>query len=183
MKNRSYIKILCLTFIFCQYQVSAQVYESKKNKITFFSQAPLEDIESESNRAYVMADLSSGEVKSTVPISSFAFKKSLMQQHFNTQYMESDKFPYASFTGKLNNIDDLKQQKNGEYTLNGSMTIHGVTQSYTETATIRFEDEKLNGNVKFKVRVDDHDIKIPRFVIRNIAEVIDVEVWINLTKK
>ena len=161
----------------------AQTYQSKNNSITFFSEAPLENIQATSNKVIARIDTKTGVVKSVAIINTFEFEKSLMKKHFNEQYMESDKFPLAIFTGKITDIKRLQSQQNGEYKMSGEITIHGVTQKLNELMVIlSWKDQELFGKANFKIRTADHDIKIPKLVIQNIAEIVDVKVVFNLEK-
>ncbi|MFC3198907.1 YceI family protein [Parapedobacter deserti] len=148
----------------------------KESRISFFSEAPLENISAETKKAASALDMDKYEIAFKVPIKSFVFKKRLMQEHFNENYMESDKFPYATFSGKIN--EPLDWQRNGAYqvTVSGNLEIHGVKKLYTTTATIEVSETMVGTTAKFRVRVVDHNIKIPRVVIKNIAEVVEVDV-------
>ncbi len=98
-----------------------------------------------------------------------------MQQHFNENFMESDKFPHATFEGRLNGFD---LQKAGVQTVEaiGTLTIHGVSQKKTVEGQLTVSDKLLQMDAVFDVRVADHDIKIPRVVFLNIAEEVKVTV-------
>ena len=119
----------------------------------------------------------------SVPIESFQFAKSLMQEHFNENYMESEKYPNGTFKGEIVEAVDLL--KNGTHNVNvkGKLTIHGVEQERTIPATIDIKGKEMTINSKFKVKLVDHKIEIPQVVISNIAEVIDVTVKTNMKLK
>jgi polyisoprenoid-binding protein YceI len=112
------------------------------------------------------------------------FGKELMQQHFNENYVESDKYPKASFTGSY--TGEVDWQKNGSYPVNvqGQLTLHGVTRSVTMPAIMDVQNGKLYGRSDFKLNPADFNIKIPSLVREKIAPLIDVSVKVeyNLTK-
>jgi len=159
---------------------NAQIYISDQNTISFFSDAPLEDIEAKNEKVAGYINLKTGEIKCHVPIKGFVFEKALMQQHFNEQYMESDKYPYAIFIGKFKDAKKLLNKENGNYQIIGDITIHGVKKPFEETVQVFFVENNLLGKTKFEVKVADHNIKIPKLVIKNIAEIIEVTVSLNL---
>src|SRR5687768_9453319 len=102
----------------------------RAGRASFFSSAPLEDIEAHSNQDGSIFDVQSGEIAASVLMRSFNFRKALMEEHFNENYIESDKYPKATFKGNVSNLTDLDVSKRGKYTLNvtGDITLHGVTR-------------------------------------------------------
>lgn len=162
----------------------AQKYLTKTGKIRFFSDAPLEKIEAINNQVNAVLDVATGDLVFKVLIKSFNFEKALMQEHFNENYMESDKFPNATFTGKVLNIAEMDFSKNAKYTaqVEGTLTIHGVSRPIQTTGTLESKDGKIWGKAVFTINVKDYDIKIPSAVVKNIAETIEITVDIALEK-
>lgn len=156
-------------------------YIDRAGKASFFSSAPLEDIEARSSQAVSILDTRSGEIGASLLMRSFNFRKALMEEHFNENYVESDKYPKATFKGKITNISDLDLSKPGNYSLNitGDMTLHGVTKSITVTAEAVVGEGALRAKTVFPLTVKDFKIKVPRLVIDNIAEVVEVTVSFN----
>ena len=158
--------------------LSAQssVFSSKTAQITFFSSTPLENIQAKSQKNPAAINLDNGDVIFKVKIKSFEFPKKLMQEHFNENYLESDKFPYAEFKGKILTPQQIKG--NGTFTVDvtGKLLIHGVTKEYSTKATIVRNNNELSTLANFEVKLANHDIKIPSVVGKNIAEVIQVKV-------
>ena len=174
MKKLLFLSILILLGT----QVFAQKYMTRSGHIWFFSHTPLEDIEAHNYQANSALDVISGDMVFSILIKGFEFQKALMQEHFNEKYMESDKYPKASFTGKVTNISSVNTKKNGVYpvTVKGKMTIHGVTKDVETKGTLEVKDGKILGKAKFPITVKDYNITIPAVVKDNIAEVIDVTV-------
>src|SRR5688500_12626839 len=111
--------------------VSAQTkFIDRNGKASFFSSAPMEDIEAHNSQVVSILDMERGEIAVSMLMRSFNFKKALMEEHFNENYVESNRFPKASFKGKITNLDDIDFSKNGTYTLDvaGEITLHGVTK-------------------------------------------------------
>ncbi|MEM6361803.1 MAG: YceI family protein [Bacteroidota bacterium] len=165
--------------------VSAQdKYITKNGFVKFFSSAPLEDIEADNNNVQSIVDLAASEVVINIPIQSFEFDKSLMKEHFNENYLESEKFPKASFKGKYDAGKQLTAKDIGSHTVavTGDLTIHGVTRPLLAKATLIIKAGGVQAKTKFDVRVADFDIEIPRIVFKNIAEVVEVTVDLQYTK-
>lgn len=148
----------------------------KASRISFFSEAPLENIFAMTEKAASALDTSRHEVAFKVAVKTFEFKKQLMREHFNENYMESDRFPHATFTGKIS--EPINWDQDGVYSVSvtGTLDVHGVKKRYATAATITVKGESVTATAKFDVKVADHDVKIPRIVIKNIAEVVEVEV-------
>jgi polyisoprenoid-binding protein YceI len=150
------------------------LYKSNNGKVSFFSEAPLENIQASSASVSSVLKPATGEVAFTIPIRTFKFEKSLMEEHFNENYLESDKYPQATFTGKIHEKIDLQSATEQKITVDGNLTIHGVTQKRQFPVTILVQGGKVKGHSTFKVKLADHQVEIPKLVFQNIAEVIDV---------
>ena len=150
------------------------VYSCTNGTISFFSEAPLEDIEAKSGSLHSMFNAATGEVVFIIPLRTFRFSKALMQEHFNERYLETHKYPQAVYKGKINEKVDL--DTDGEYviTAKGTLNLHNVEQPRTDTAKLVVAGDTVYLQAKLKVVLAHHDIEIPRLVFQNIAEVIDV---------
>ena len=153
----------------------AQKYKSVASSVHFFSDAPMEDIEATNPDGQSAIDLARGEIVFSIPIKSFEFEKSLMQEHFNENYLESDKYPTATFQGKVTgfNKDAGGWQKAKAI---GSMDIHGVQNELSVEGEIRIEEGLFELKSKFPITLEDYKIKIPKVVFYNIAEVVEVTI-------
>lgn len=162
-----------------------QKYITKTAYVYFFSTTPAEDIVAKNRQVNVAFDRSNGKIIFKVLMKSFAFDKALMQEHFNKNYVESDKYPEASFKGKIINLKDINFKKGGVYkvTVEGNLNIHGVTKKIREEGTIQIKGEKIVLKAKFLVKTADYEIKIPKASINNIAETIEINVEANLDKQ
>ncbi len=156
-------------------------YIDRAGKASFFSSAPLEDIAAENNQAVSILDVESGEVVASMLMRSFDFRKELMEEHFNENYVESDKYPKATFRGKVRNMAEFDVARDGTYTLDiaGEITLHGVTRPLELEAVAKVANGTIATKAVFPLRVADFKIDVPRLVIRNIAEVVEVTVSFN----
>jgi len=163
----------------------AQKYMTRTGKITFFSSTPVENIEAFNNEVSGVVDARSGDVLFIVPIKSFKFEKALMQEHFNENYMESNKFPKADFKGKIANLGEVNFAKDGTYNtkLQGKLTIHGVTKDVTLPGTVTVKGNTVTANAKFAVKTADYGIRIPSLAESKIAKQIEVTVNTILNQK
>jgi hypothetical protein len=154
----------------------AQIYMGKSCITHFFSKTSMKDIEAKSNTAKPVLDAASGSFQMRIQNTSFKFESSFMQEHFNENYMESEKYPYSTFKGKIN--EKVDYSKDGEYavTCTGSMEMHGTTQQVTTSGTLTVKGKELAIVSKFKIKPADYKIKVPSLYVKEIAEEIDVDI-------
>ena len=174
----SAIVTLALAVTICQPAASQAKYIDRTGKASFFSSAPLEDIDAHTDQVVSVLDINTGDIAASVLMRSFRFRKSLMQEHFNENYIESHKYPKASFRGRVLNIAEIDLKQEGNYTIDiaGDITLHGVTRPLSIEANAVVTGGRIQAKVVFPLTVKDFDIQIPRLVMQNIAEVVDVTV-------
>lgn len=175
--------ILLGLFINSTIQLQAQKYTSEKSLVSFFSDAPLEDISARNTKSLAIIDLASNQVAFSIPITGFEFEKSLMQEHFNEKYLESEKYPKSTFQAQLAGFNP-KEKGIQNVTTKGKLTMHGVTKEVEIPGTIELtSDKKIIIKSTFMVRLADYKIEIPQLVFQKIAEVVEVKVDFTLSQK
>lgn len=176
--------LIALTTVLFAVSAAGQKYITKTGYIRFFSDAPLEKIEAHNRSVNAALDAITGDFVFRVLMKSFSFEKALMQEHFNENYVESDKFPNATFLGKVTNIKDVKTDKDGEYpvTVDGKLTIRGVTKTVSVKGTFTVTKDRVLAKAKFTILLPDYKIDIPGAVINNISKSIDITVETTLDK-
>ncbi len=169
--------LIALSF-FCFNQLNAQKVYTKNGSVSFFSKAPVENIKADNNQAMSVLNIQTGEIQFSVLIKGFHFKKSLMEEHFNENYMESDKYPNATFKGTIDNFQSSNFTKDGNYTISvsGNLTIHGVTKKINAAGSLIITAGVITASSKFSIRLADYNISIPSIVKDNIAENIDITI-------
>jgi len=150
------------------------LYRTSVGEVSFFSKTPALDIEALNKKA--------GAILNAVKITDFQFPNKLMQEHFNENYLESERYPTAKFAGKI--TDDVDLSKPGTYpvTAAGNLTIHGVTKPVTVKGVILATATEMKVTFAFTVRTEDYKIEVPTLVFNKIAEVIEVSGKLNLVK-
>jgi polyisoprenoid-binding protein YceI len=178
------IVILILVFTVAGSTMQAQKYITKNANIRFYSDAPAEKIEAINNQVNCALDASTGDLVFKVLMQSFQFEKALMQEHFNENYVESPKFPNATFMGKIEGINTIDFSKNGKYdvVVNGNLTMHGVTKPISEIGAVEVVDGKVIANSKFTIAIADYDIKVPSAVVGKISEKVEITVNASMEK-
>ncbi len=162
--------------ISCIFAFAQSTFVSKNVKADFFSKTAIEDISAKNTTGTSVYLPNKGDIQFSLGIKAFTFPIALMQEHFNENYMESDKFPTASFKGKLDKVIDLS--KDGEYDVKatGKLLIHGVEKDRIIDGKVIVKNGIPSMTTSFKVKCVDHDIDIPKIVTAKIAESLDVNV-------
>lgn len=172
----NFLLILIINFGISSLQIKPDVYVCTNINVKFYSEAPIENIEATSIKGYSVLNVKNREVQFNIPVNSFKFKKSLMEEHFNENYMESELYPFAKFKGKIDQQIDF--QKDGEYlvTVLGELDVHGVKQHRTINGSILVSKGLITVKSRFVVKCIDHQIKIPKLVYKKIAENIEITI-------
>ena len=159
-------------------------YFSRNGQIRFLSDAKIEQIEAKNNKVSSALDVSTGKIEFIVLIRSFQFEKALMQEHFNENYMESAKYPKATFSGNITNLSNIQFDKDGTYkaTVSGKLTMHGVTKDITANGTIKVNKGSIEVQSVLKVLLSDYNIKIPAVVKDQIAKEVEITILTTMNK-
>ena len=178
------LSVLCfLVFTCCWFNAPAQVKSfTKTGKITFFSHAPLEDIEAANKTAAAVADTKTGALQVIVLMRGFEFKKALMQEHFNENYVESHRYPKAELKGSFLNNADIDYNKEGIYKtiVKGQLSLHGVTKEVTVPVILEIRGRKIEATSVFSLLLSDYHIAIPAIVKDKISNSVKVTVDLKL---
>ena len=172
--------MLCL-----QYTKAQDIFITRQGQVSFFGKTPMENIDAVNNEVSSVFNIQTGEIGFAILIKGFHFERALMEEHFNENYMESDKIPKCSFKGKISNLAAVNFSKDGSYgvTVEGEMTVHGVTQKITVPGTVIIKMGLPQVQAKFKLAPKDYNIKIPSLVADKIAESMNVSVDCKYEKK
>lgn len=158
MKKTTLIFVLILSTIF----VFSQKKTTTSAIINFNATTSLDPLPKAENKTGIAAlNTKNGDVAFEVVIKNFSFSNPKMQEHFNSAgWMDSDKYPTANFKGKIQNLSDIRFKKNGMYnaTVEGDLTIHGVTNPIKTTTVITIAGKKINSKTDFKIKLEDYKI-------------------------
>ena len=159
---KTYLSILTLLL---GLSASAQQYITRQGNLSFDAGSPLEDITATSNSATAVYDANDGKLGVQVLMTSFQFKRALMQEHFNENYVESEIYPKAVFKGKFADGRAI-----------GALTIHGVTQDVNVPATLTEENDRAHLLVEFEATIEEFGIEIPSAVANKIDKQATIRV-------
>ena len=179
-KLLSLLLILVSTCLFAQNDTST-TFVTTQGKVHFFSSSPIENIEATTNKAVCVFSTKTQKINTKILITSFVFKDKLMQEHFNENYLESDKYPYSVFNGEI--VEPLDYNKDGDMpvTIRGTFEIHGVELAREVKGILTIKNgQPISAKAKFDVTLADHNISIPAAVTLAISKVIAVDLAFNL---
>ncbi|HYJ39005.1 MAG TPA: YceI family protein [Chitinophagaceae bacterium] len=170
------IKFLIAVTLLSTGLFAQEKYYTKSGKISFYSKAIIENIEAHNRSVTCVLDTKTGNVQFSVPIKGFEFEKALMQEHFNENYLESDKYPKGEFKGQILNNDEVDYTKDGVYNakVKGKLTIHGQTNEIETDGKVTKEGNRVSVSTEFNVRLPDYKIKNEK--LQNISNSIKVTV-------
>ena len=184
MKTKNHILAFILVLSSSYANAPSQLFSTGSGTITFTSDAPLELIQANSNQLKGWLNPDTRQFSFTIDIKTFkGFKVYTQQKHFNENYLESDKYPQASFEGKI--IEDLDLRRDGLYGIRakGNLSIHGVTQERLIKCNLTIKNGIVNVKANFIVLLADHNIAIPKILDQKLASNIKVEVKTDLVEK
>ncbi|MCB0495817.1 MAG: YceI family protein [Cyclobacteriaceae bacterium] len=178
------IRLLTLAMLMISSFGWSQKYFTRNADVKFFSEAPAENIEAQNRQVTCVLNTENGEIAFSVQMKGFHFEKALMEEHFNENYVESHKYPKATFAGKIMDFNKVDISKNGTYKVKveGTMTLHGVEKQMDADGELTIKGEEIIVSSKFDMKIADYNIAIPNAVVDKIAEVIEVSLDATLTK-
>lgn len=158
--------LLCCSFVLKK----KQTFIERQGEITFFSYTPVENIQATNTNAQSNFDPESNEIAVRILMRAFKFKKSLMYEHFNESYIESDLYPYATLTGEIIDFDENAQTQTK--IIKGEFTLRGITKPVEIKTNIAKDNKGYSFTGELEVKIDDHEIKVPKVLSANIAKKI-----------
>jgi len=170
--------ILCiLVAATCTLSVAPGNFKTTRGEITFNASTPLEDIHAVNNGVNAILKTEQGEFASLLLMKDFDFKRKLMQEHFNENYVESETYPKAYFTGKIKDFESEELTtipKN--YDVEGELTIHGVTRKFSTTAALSKKGKAIVMVSGFIIKPEEFKIEVPKLLFKKIAQEVKVDV-------
>ena len=171
-----YIIPLLLLLILTNPALGQERLRTSEGMISFDASSPLEDIVAVNEKVNAIIDIQSGEIAVVLLIKDFKFRKKLMQEHFNENYMESERYPKAIFSGTISgwSLDNLHNEGK-DFRLSGELTMHGVTRPLEDSIQLKRKGKDIICSIDFIVRTEDHKIKVPRLLFKKIAQQVNVQ--------
>jgi polyisoprenoid-binding protein YceI len=169
---------LCSVLLFVSLSLLAQErYFTKTGTISFTAGTPVEDIDAVNKSVTSVIDVATGQIEFAVLLKGFEFKRALMQEHFNENYVESEKFPKSTFKGKIVDASSVNFKKDGSYpvTVKGTLELHGVKKEIETKGTIKVAGSAISSEATFKILLEDYKIAIPGAVKDKISPTVEIK--------
>ncbi len=179
MRKNTFFTVSILITVFCStgFRQAPSIYQALHGTVTFRSEAPLELIKASSNELVCLIDNDKKTFAFKINIRSFnGFNSPLQKEHFNQNYLESEKYPEASFKGKIIEDEDLGADGVYQVRAKGQLTIHGITQERIIKSTVTVNNRKIILKSNFTILLSNYNILIPRVVYQKLADEIKIEV-------
>lgn len=149
---------------------------TKTGQLTFEASVPsFEEVKAKNESVSCVLNTKTGEIAALALQKGFRFKIALMEEHYNENYIESDKYPKATFKGKIENFDLSKVDTSVKtYTINGTIELHGKSKQITITSKIKKVDTGIEITSDFVLNADDFSIEIPSVVSKKVSKKVNV---------
>lgn len=156
----------------------SQKVVTKNGKVIFEASVPaFEEIKAKSESTSCVLITSSGEIAALALVKGFHFKVPLMEEHFNENYIESDKYPKATFKGKIENFEVTNLTESAKsYTIKGKLELHGKSKEISIIAKIKKTDAGIQIVSNFSINADDFAIDIPKVVSKKVSKKVSVDI-------
>lgn len=183
LNNSAMKTLLYILFFVSAFSFAQEKYLTKTGLISFEASVPsFEEVEAKNNAVTAIINTANGEIAVLALIKGFRFKNALMEEHFNENYAESDKYSKATFEGNLENYSN--ENNEGIFKVTGNLTFHGVTKALHEIPVkVVKNGDKIIISGLLKLLASDFKIDIPKIVRNKIAEDVDVSFRFELLKK
>jgi len=184
MMNRYLEVVICVACLLVSAAFYGQKYSTRSGNLKFEASMPaFEEVAGENKSSSAALDASKGDLAVLALMKGFRFKVALMEEHFNENYVESDKFPKATFKGKVEGLDVSKLSAEPKaYTISGDLTLHGKTKKITDSAKISKVGDKIIIAGSFTVKPAEFDIEIPKVVSNKVSDKVEVTYNLSLAK-
>ncbi|OEK07710.1 hypothetical protein A8C32_16790 [Flavivirga aquatica] len=165
--------------------LSQNKYITKTGHVSFEASASsLEEVKAINSSVTAIFNTENGDFAALILVKGFRFKNALMEEHFNENYAESDKYPKATFKGKIQNFSLDNLSTINTFKINGVLMFHGKTKQLNNVILkVNRHDNVITTSGKFNVKVSDFDIKIPKIVGDKISESVEIIINFSLEKK
>ncbi len=171
------LSVIALMLMSCTGLTAQNLYKSDSSMVKFASNTLIASFEASNSLGRSVLNIERKEVIFKIPIAGFGFDIPLMKEHFNENYMDSEKFPYASFKGKFSDSLDLAKDTIYRVKATGVMKMHGLDHAGVYSGTLECKDGVASLSSEFTVQLKDHRIKVPSVVYEEIAQEIAVTVF------
>ena len=177
------ILLVIAAILTAQLSFAQAKYFTKTGTMSLNAGTGVEEMEGINKSVTSVFDATTGQMEFALLIKGIEFKRALMQEHFNENYMESDKFPKSSFKGKITNLASINFSKDGTYpvTVKGIMEMHGVKKEMEATGIFKVVGQTIVATSNFTLVLADYKIAIPNVVKDKIAKTVKIKVNCNYT--
>lgn len=174
MKIHIFFLVVILSFINV-YSQEHFVDKQKNNLVKFISKTPIESFEGITNQidGYMYWEGDDLKNKSQlyfeVNLDALDTGIGLRNRHMKENYLETFRYPYAQFNGKVVNEEKVSDIKS-KVTVEGEMFIHGVAKKINLQGTVEKNKPLYRIQTEFTIKLSDFKIEVPSLMFMRISE-------------
>lgn len=163
--------------VLCSFTPIQEKKITKTGTITIEASVPsFEEVKGKNSAVTCILNTSNGDIAALALMKGFRFKVALMEEHFNENYVESSKFPKATFKGKIEDFDISKISTSAkDFVIKGKLELHGKSKDISSVAKIKKIGSDIEIKTTFSVNVSDFNIEIPSVVSKKVAKKVAIE--------
>jgi polyisoprenoid-binding protein YceI len=148
----------------------SQIYSTNKGFISFFSEAPIANVDARNSNVTVELNTSTNELTCDIDMKDFDFKNGKMGRDAQRKYIETNEYPTAGFKGKMSGEIDFSKPGKYPATATGKLKIHGVENQVTEKGTVTIQKDKILVASEFYIRLADYKIDTPSILGKKMTK-------------
>jgi polyisoprenoid-binding protein YceI len=167
---KTFTMIMILTLFQLTRTEAQGTYTTNKGHVSFFANAPVADVDARSDKAKIALNTSTGELTVNADMTSFQFQNKKMGRDARGSYIETDKFPQASFAGKITGKVDYDKPGSYPVTATGKLKVHGTEREVNEKGTVNVQKGRISIQSQFNVALKDHNIETPKILGQEMTE-------------
>lgn len=176
------IKLVFFIALSLPYFVAAQEFETKEGSIEFLSEATVESFTGSSNQLNGYINLADSTLDFYLDLATLETGVKLRDEHMRENHLETEKFPFAEFSGKMSGFDPSLADSQS-VVAKGTFTIHGVSKEIEVNGKAILSDGKFGLNASWNIILQDYEITRPKFLFLKLSESQKVTLKAELTKK
>jgi polyisoprenoid-binding protein YceI len=178
------ILIGLLAFFVTANDAFSQQYLTQNGNVTFISTAPMLEFEGKSSNLVGLINTSVDSLDFYIDLNTLDTGIELRNRHMRESYLETEKFPFAEFTGTFSPSLKMEVSSTQNVTATGTFKIHGVAKTMLVQGTLTpMSQNQIKLTAEWTVNLSDFNISIPRVVFYELSEVQTVRIEAILTRR
>ncbi|HKI44220.1 MAG TPA: YceI family protein [Balneolales bacterium] len=162
----------------------AQVYMTKHGHVQFVSHSTLEDFTGKSDYLVGRINLADSTVQFYIDLTTVSTGVRLRDEHMQEEYLQTDKYPFAQFSGKIVSSFNPASADTQQVTVKGTFKVHNVSHVITVSGKVKISPQKLYVYAAWPVKLGDYNIRIPQVLFMKVSptQAVSISTTLDRTK-